>query len=149
MQMKFFPLDESPTFWVYRAHTQGSNLFRKTLLAAGHDLTPEQCGVLVRLRDLQGINQSQLGKNLYKDRHSITRILNLLEERGYIERRPDGTDRRVYRIFLTREGGALGDTLIPLIADHLDRVFSGLTDEDLLSMRKALEQIIKNIERKE
>jgi DNA-binding MarR family transcriptional regulator len=112
-------------------------------------LTPEQCGVLVRLRDLQGINQSQLGKNLYKDRHSITRILNLLEERGYIERRPDGTDRRVYRIFLTQKGSALGDTLMPLIADHLDRVFSGLADEDLLSMRKILEQIIKNIERKE
>jgi hypothetical protein len=39
--------------------------------------------------------------------------------------------------------------LIPLIADHFDRIFSGLADEDLLSMRKALEQIIKNIERKE
>jgi DNA-binding MarR family transcriptional regulator len=147
--MKFFPLDESPAFWVYRAHTQGSNLFRKTLLAAGHDLTPEQCGVLVRLRDLQGINQSQLGKNLYKDRHSITRILNLLESRGYIERRPDGTDKRVYRIFLTREGSILGDALMPLIAGHFDRVFSGLTDEDLLSMQKTLAQIIKNIERKE
>ncbi len=147
--MKFFPLDESPSFWVYRAHTQGINLFRKTLLAAGHDLTPEQCGVLVRLRDLQGINQSQLGKNLCKDRHSITRILNLLEERGYIERRPDGTDRRVYRIFLTGKGGALGDKLLPLIADHFDRVFSGLTDEDIHLMRRTLERIIKNIERKE
>ena len=147
--MKFFPLDESPSFWIYRAHTQGINLFRKTLLAAGHDLTPEQCAVLVRLRDLQGVNQSQLGKTLCKDRHSITRTLDLLEQRGYIERRPDETDRRVYRIFLTEKGGTLRDRLLPLVAGHLDRVFSGLTDEDLLAMRTTLEQIIKNIERKE
>ena len=140
------PLDESPSFWVYRAHTQEINLFRKTLLAAGYDLTPEQCGVLVRLRDIQGINQSQLGKRLYKDRHSITRILDCLGERGYIERRPDETDRRVFRIFLTESGGDLADNLAPLIARHHDRVFSGLADEEILSMRKTLGRILRNIE---
>ncbi len=147
--MMFFPLDESPSFWVYRVHMQGSNLFRKTLLAAGYDLTPEQCGVLVRLRDFQGINQSQLGKRLYKDRHSITRILDSLEERRYIERRPDETDKRVFRIFLTEIGANLARKLLPLIADHFERIFSGLARDEIVSMRKTLEQMIRNIEEHE
>jgi DNA-binding MarR family transcriptional regulator len=145
--MKFFPLDDSPSFWIYRIHIQGVNLLRKTLQASGYDLTPEQCGVLVRLRECQGINQSQLGKRVFKDRHSITRILNLLEKRDYIERRPDEADKRIYRIFLTESGAAVRDRLIPLISRHFDRVFEGLTEEDILLMRRTLKHIIKNIER--
>jgi DNA-binding MarR family transcriptional regulator len=145
--MKFFPFDESPNFWIYRIHIQGVNLFRKTLQAAGYDLTPEQCGVLVRLRECQGINQSQLGKKLFKDRHGITRILNLLEKHNYIERRPDEADKRIYRIFLTENGAAIRDRLIPLISRHFDRILEGLTEEDILLMRRTLKHIIKNIER--
>jgi DNA-binding MarR family transcriptional regulator len=146
MKVKLFPLDESPGFWIYRTHTQGSNHLRKTLQAAGYDLTPEQCGVLVRLRELQGINQSQLGKRLLKDRHSINRILNLLEKHGYIERRVDETDRRIYRIFLTESGGCVSEELMPLLSDHLEHMFAGLTEEDLLAMRRTLEHIIGNVE---
>jgi len=146
MKVKLFPLDESPGFWVYRTHTQGSNHLRKTLQAAGYDLTPEQCGVLVRLQELQGTNQSQLGKRLFKDRHSINRILNLLEKRGYIERRADEADKRIYRIFLTERGEALSEELIPLVSDHLEHIFAGLTEEDLQMMRRTLEHILGNIE---
>jgi DNA-binding MarR family transcriptional regulator len=147
--MKCPTLDESPGFWIYRAHTQGSNLFRKMLQTAGHHLTPEQCGVLLRLKDLQGINQSQLGKRLFKDRHNITRILNLLEQRGYIERRSHKGDKRVYRIFLTGAGAALGDDLMPLLEIYLDRVLDGFTEEDFIAMKNAMGRIIRNIERYE
>jgi MarR family transcriptional regulator for hemolysin len=147
--VKFFPLDESPGFWVYRAHTQGNNLFRKMLQTAGYDLTPEQCGVLLRLREFQGMNQSQLGKRLFKDRHNITRILNLLEGRGFIQRRPDGADKRIYRIFLTEAGMALGNGLAPLVERYFDYVLQGLTDEDITVMQRTLGQIVRNIERNE
>jgi hypothetical protein len=37
--------------------------------------------------------------------------------------------------------------LIPLISRHFDRILEGLTEEDILLMRRTLKHIIKNIER--
>ena len=148
MEIKLFPLDESLSFWMYRTHTQGTNLLRRTFQTEGYDLTPEQCGVLVRLREFQGINQSQLGKKLFKDRHNMTRILNLLEKLGYIERRADETDKRIYRVFLTENGKAACDKLTPIIFDHLQYVFEGISEEDLKALQRTLEQMVNNIERR-
>jgi DNA-binding MarR family transcriptional regulator len=145
--MKVISLDDTPGFWVYRAHTQGSNLFRKMLQTAGYDLTPEQCGVLMRLKECHGMNQSQLGKRLLKDRHNITRLLDLLGARGFVERRADEADKRIYRIFLTEAGWDLVGKLAPLVDDYFRHMLEGLTDEDVSVMRKTLGRIIGNLER--
>ena len=114
MKVKSYSLDESLGFWVYRIHTQGTNALRRAFQAAGYDLTPEQWGLLARLREAEGSNQTQLGEKMLKDRHNITRILNLLEKRGYIERRPDEADKRIYRVFLTKSGRAVQEKLTPM-----------------------------------
>ena len=74
--------DESLGFWIYRIYAQASSRLRRTFQAHGYDCTPEQWGVMTRLRDEEGMNQSQLGERTFKDRHNITRILDLLEKRG-------------------------------------------------------------------
>ncbi len=149
MKIKLFPLDESPFFWIYRTQTRGVNFFRRLLQTAGYDLTPEQCMVLVRLRELEGINQAQLAERLLKDRHNMTRILNVLEERGLIVRRPDSGDRRAYRIYVTKDGKTLQQELIPFIDMHLQQMFQGLSTDDIRDMQRVLKNIVTNIERKE
>ena len=52
--------------------------------------------MLFRLYGREGIHQSELSDRTGKDRHNITRILNLLEKKGYIHRIPDEHDRRRY-----------------------------------------------------
>ncbi|MGD0232156.1 MAG: MarR family transcriptional regulator [Syntrophorhabdales bacterium] len=148
MKITLAPLNDSTGFWIYRVHTQAINLLRRTLQAAGYDLTPEQCYVLIRLGELQGINQSCIGRRLFKDRHSITRILDVLERHGYIERRPDGADKRMFRIFLTERGDTVRDGVVPLVVAFEESVYEGLTEEDLCIMRKMLEHIAGNIEGK-
>jgi DNA-binding MarR family transcriptional regulator len=141
------PIDELLAFWVYRMQTQGSALLWRRIRLAGHDITPEQFGVLARLKEQEGINQSQLGEKMFKDRHNLTRILNLLEKRGCIERRPDSADKRIFRIFLTQNGRDLQERLTPIVSRHLDQLLHGLTFEELTSMRRILERIVRNIER--
>ena len=148
MKLKPYSLDESLGFWVYRVHTQGINALRRAFQAAGYDVTPEQWGVLARLRGHEGASQTQLGEKTLKDRHNITRILNLLEKRGYVERRPDETDKRVYRIFLTETGRAAQEELAPIVLEHRKSIFKGLGYEDRQTMRNLLERIVKNIERR-
>jgi DNA-binding MarR family transcriptional regulator len=146
MKPKSYSPDESLGFSIYRVHTQGTNALRRAFQAAGYDVTPEQWGVLARLRDKEGTNQTQLGEKALKDRHNITRILNLLEKRRYIERRPDKADKRVYRVFLTAAGRAAQEELAPIVLNHRRLTFKGLTRENLRTMRLLLERIVKNLE---
>jgi DNA-binding MarR family transcriptional regulator len=145
---KPYSLDESLGFWVYRVHTQGTNALRRAFQGAGYDVTPEQWAVLARLREQEGANQAQLGEKTFKDRHNITRILNLLEKRGYVERRPDETDKRAFRIFLTKAGREAQEELAPIVLEHRKLVFKGVGPKDRQTMRKMLERIVKNIEQR-
>lgn len=146
MKVEHYSLDESLGFWVYRVHTQGTNALRRAFQAAGYDVTPEQWGVLARLREQEGTSQAQLGEKMLKDRHNITRILNLLEKRGYVKRKADEADKRVYRVFLTAAGRATQKELAPIVLNHRKSTFKGLGTKDRQAMRSLLERIVKNIE---
>ncbi|MCX5829384.1 MAG: MarR family transcriptional regulator [Deltaproteobacteria bacterium] len=140
-----FPLDESPSFWLYRAHTQGAAALRRDFLAAGFDLTPEQWGIMTRIRDNEGISQSQLCEKTFKDRHNINRIINILEKRGYTERRPDEDDKRAYRLFLTESGMDALKKSTPIVLKHFRKRFSGISDGDLAALHRILVHIVNNI----
>jgi len=139
---------DSLGFWMYRAHSQASNLLRRTFQAHGYDVTPEQWGVLRSLRHAEGVNQSQLGENTFKDRHNITRILGLLEKRGLVERRVDEGDKRAYRVFLTEAGRKEQDALQGLVDSHQEALVEGLKPEEVASLGRIFEHIVRNIERK-
>ena len=135
-------------FSIYRLFSQATNLLRRTFQAEGFDLTPEQWGILTRLREAEGMNQSHLGEKTFKDRHNITRILNVLEKRGCIERRADQTDKRVYRLFLTPSGLALQQRLDGIVKTHREAIFKGLDQAERESLQRIFNKIIGNIEKR-
>jgi len=141
-----FPLDNSPGFLVYRTASRLKADLSRAFQAKGLDVTPEQWAVLSRLWESEGEHQTALAERAQKDRHTVTRILNLLEKNGLIRREPDSKDRRYQRVFLTDEGRALKAKLIPLVKGHLSRALSGLTPEDLQQLKRIHGQILKNLE---
>ena len=145
--MELYPIEELLLYWVYRVQTEGVALLSRRFRGAGYDITPEQFGVLARLRGEQGMNQTQLGERMLKDRHNMTRILNLLEKHGYIERRPDDRDRRIFRIFLTERGKGVQEELMPLVARHLDELLDGIPDRDQQTALRSLTRVVTNIQK--
>ena len=140
--------DESLGFWIYRIYAQASTRLRRTFQAQGYDVTPEQWSVLTRLRDGEGMNQSRLGERTFKDRHNVTRMLDLLEKRGLIERQVDEANRRAYRVFLTEAGKDAEEKLKMLVMGHRAAMFEGLSAEDRAAMGRIFTHIAKNIEQK-
>jgi DNA-binding MarR family transcriptional regulator len=145
---ELYPIEELLVHWVYRVQTEGVTLLSRRFREAGYDITPEQFGVLARLSGEQGLNQAQLGERMLKDRHNMTRILNLLQKRGYIERRPDNKDRRIFRIFLTESGRGVQEELTPIVSKHLDELLDGVLDDDQQTICKSLKQIVTNIQKR-
>jgi MarR family transcriptional regulator for hemolysin len=136
--------DESLGFLIYRIYAQTSNHLRRTFQSHKCDCTPEQWGVLARLSDEEGVNQSRLGELTFKDRHNTARILDLLEKRGLIERRVDGSDRRAHRVFLTETGRRVEEQLKVLVKRHQAEMFEGLATEDIAAMRRIFAHIAGN-----
>jgi MarR family transcriptional regulator, organic hydroperoxide resistance regulator len=81
---------------------------RFPIVAMELDLSPKQLGVLWRLEpDGDGLPMGAVAESLYCDASYVTEMVDRLEERSLIERRPDPRDRRVKLIALTPAGEKL------------------------------------------
>jgi DNA-binding MarR family transcriptional regulator len=72
-----------------------------TATVDGSDLTRAQCRTLGYLARNEGINQAGLADLLEIRPMTLVRQIDRMQEAGWIERRPDPTDRRARRLFLT------------------------------------------------
>jgi len=141
-----FKRENSPGYIIHRLDSLLKLGLHRAFQAQGFDFTAEQWGILFSLYKGDGIHQSDLGLRTGKDRHNMTRILNLMEKKGFTRRVPDEHDKRRYNIFLTKKSREIEDKLISIVIDFLEKAFSGLTQRQIIEMQKVHEQIIGNVE---
>lgn len=100
-------------------------LFERLAEGGYDDLHPRHAAVLAYL-DADGVRATELARLSGRHKQIIGRIVDELEELGYVERRPDPTDRRAKLIFPTERGleqVRLGDEIIAEIeARHSQEV---------------------------
>ncbi len=109
-------------------------------------LTLDQYGVLFALLQNNGIYQRQLGSVLLKDRPNTTRLVNILEEKKYIERREDPENKRKHRLYITQAGKEKINDLAPLKIKMVDKVLKGISQKEIDSLLSTLEKIRNNLE---
>jgi MarR family transcriptional regulator for hemolysin len=68
--------------------------------ARAHDMTRAQWGILIWLERQPGISQKELSELLEVEPITVARLIDRLEARGMVERRPDPRDRRIWRLHL-------------------------------------------------
>ena len=113
------------------------NDFIKTM--SEDQVTPGQFGVIVLIDANPGLTQSALARAVGIERSTMVAVIDNLESRGLVERRPSPVDRRSYALVLSAKGRDHLARLKPLVREHEDRIAAGLTlDErrlliDLLS----------------
>lgn len=70
---------------------------------ANIDITPEQWVILSQL-EKRTLSQVELASQSFKDKHTVSRIIDLLQKKGFVSRRQDPDDGRRYLISLTDLG---------------------------------------------
>ena len=118
---------------------------RRRFEAAGAAITPENFVVLAMLVNQEGVHQSELARLTRKNRHNMARIIACLEQKGYVQRRSDGGDKRRQLVFLTGEGRCVLDEYAPIVSEFSSLVFDGLSDEELETMQRIHLQILSNL----
>ncbi|MCC8171610.1 MAG: MarR family transcriptional regulator [Parabacteroides sp.] len=81
------------------------------------DLTFEMLQLLFCLWEEEGANQQELAHKTFKDKVSMSYLINNLEKKGLVCRCEDTRDRRNKRIYLTPEGRQLREAVYPLLTD--------------------------------
>lgn len=76
-------------------------------VAAEFELSPAQCHVLHRIEPGRPMPMGQLAETLSCHASNVTGLVNRLESRGLVRRRPSDEDRRVKVLVLTPTGARL------------------------------------------
>jgi len=113
--------------------------------SAGFDVTKEQWSLLLCLQHQEGETQRFLAEKTLRDKVSITKVIDSLAKRNLVERIPDEKDRRIKRIFLTKEGKKIIPSLKKIALKSLENAFVGVKQNDLENFKKVLSTINMNL----
>ena len=111
----------------------------------GIDLTVEQWSVLVHLWKEDGVSQQDLATKTFRDKPSITRLVDNLERMRLVERKASASDRRINRVFLTDEARQLRDKTMALANQTLLDGLEGVSAADIEVTRRVLTQVYENL----
>ncbi len=109
------------------------------------DITPEQFVVIEVLMHHDGLYQRQLSEITLKDRPNITRIINILEKNGYVERISDTNKRKVFKIFLTQKAKDIFAKLSSVTEQYRSVMTQGINQEEMNVCLNVLNKVLNNL----
>jgi DNA-binding MarR family transcriptional regulator len=101
--------------WALMSRMVQANRGRRGTVLASLELSPPQAQALRFLQEDEPCAMSELAGQLCCDNSNVTGIVDRLERRGLVERRPADHDRRVKLLQLTPEGAALREEALRLL----------------------------------
>jgi DNA-binding MarR family transcriptional regulator len=103
-----------------------------------HGMTRAQWAILMWLERQPGISQKELSEILEVEPITVARLIDRLEARGMVERRPDPRDRRIWRLHLLRPARDVLREIDDQRADMTRMVTAGINENSIEIMTEAL-----------
>ena len=113
--------------------------------ALGVDITIEQWILLKVIDEHNGLTQKELAERTLRDPASITRTLDILSKKGFLERQAVPENRRQYSIVLKKKGEDFIKSFFPVVQKQRDQAIKGLSKKDIDAFYRILNSIQKNM----
>jgi DNA-binding MarR family transcriptional regulator len=107
-----------------------------------HDLTPVQFAALVAIHTHPGIDATRLSAVIAFDRSTLGSVIERLEAKSYVERKPAPEDKRVKLLYLTKAGMNLLRDIMPSVDRVQARILQPLKPADRKTLLTLLEQLV-------
>ncbi len=120
------------------------NTFIQYFKGKGIDLTPEQFLIVKMLYGKDGVVQNVIANHFLRDDASITRALDSLEKKNFIERRKSKSDRRANLVFISDKGRAFVESLIPIAEELNQQYLKGVPEDEIEALKKTIKKIVTN-----
>ena len=108
-------------------------------------LHPGQEALLMELWDHDGRTQANLADALGVEPPTVTKMLQRMENAGLVDRRPDATDRRAMRVYLTPKGRRLKNRVDRLWVELEQRTMGEMSDRQRSNLRSLLNTLEANL----
>jgi DNA-binding MarR family transcriptional regulator len=108
------------------------------------DITIDQCLVLIILNKDAKISQNELANLIFKDNASITRMIELMVKKEYLNRTIHQEDRRKFNLEITKKGIKTIELIEPIVQLNRQTALKGLSLEEINFLDKTLNKIITN-----
>ena len=120
--------------------------FMATMLKLNNiDLTPEQFLLIDLLWNQGSLSQQQLADMMQKDKNSITKLIDAIEQKGYVVRKQNPTDRRSNTIVLTDKAHDLKLEAKSVGISLLDKMIEGISEKEIKSFIETMRKISQNM----
>ena len=142
---------KDPSLTMDAVYTKPGYLFRRMQQIAvaifveecrDFDVTPVQYAALVAIQAHPGIDATRLSAVIAFDRSTLGSVIERLEAKGQIERKPANDDKRVKLLYLTRSGARLLREIVPAVDRAQARMLEPLKLADRKTLMALLGQLV-------
>lgn len=127
------------------AHTMLFRKFSQTIKEKELPITPDQFRVMSHLWQKNGCSQQHLANSTDRDRANITRIIDILEREGLVQRLASNDDKRSFNIELTQKGIDLEPQAAACGKQAIGAALKGISSEEIETCTLVLQKIIHNL----
>lgn len=140
-----FRKGELYSFITGKASTAIARRLQKKFNTAELNVTIEQWSVLYHLWKQDGISQQELCNATFRDKPSITRLVDNLEKLQLVKRVSSDSDRRMNLIFLTKQAQKLQEQSMELAEETLNEALQGVPPERIEICKEVLQIVYDNL----
>jgi len=127
------------------ASTAVARRLQKNFRAAGLEITIEQWSVLYHLWKEDCLSQQELCTRTFRDKPSITRLIDNLEKQDLVARIPSTTDRRINLVSLTEKAKDMQQLTIDLANQTMNEALIGVKREDIELVKLVFQRVYDNL----
>lgn len=140
-----FKKGELYSFVTGKASTAIARRLQKKFNSAGLNLTIEQWSVLYHLWKQEGISQQELCNATFRDKPSITRLVDNLEKQNLVKRVASETDRRINLIYLTKQAQKLQEESMAIAEQTLNEALETVPEDKIEVCKEVLQIVYDNL----
>ncbi len=140
-----FKKGELYSFITGKASTAIARRLQKKFNTAGLSITIEQWSVLYHLWKQEGISQQELCNATFRDKPSLTRLIDNLEKLNLVKRVASQNDRRINLIYLTKQGQKLQEETMSLADETLNEALIRVPSDRIDVCKEVLQVVYDNL----
>ena len=106
------------------------------------DLTPVQYAALIAIHTHPGIDATRLSAVIAFDRSTLGSVIERLQAKDFVERRPAPEDKRIKLLYMTKSGAAILRDIIPAVERAQARMLEPLKPADRKALMGLLVQLV-------
>src|ERR1044072_9571706 len=140
-----FKKGELYSFITGKASTAIARRLQKKINVRGINLTIEQWSVLYHLWKKEGLSQQELCNATFRDKPSITRLVDNLEKLNLVKRVASDNDRRINLVYLTRQAQKIQEDTMVLAEQTLNEALESVPADRIDVCKEVLQIVYDNL----